>query len=113
MANKVKNHISGGKVTGNHTTIIDAVASIIKEIEKMTEVTKISLGFITPGLKAAGGNIAVKITDDDNCILLTIKGNTSKQELYIYSENRQKTKEEIAKLCRNKKMTVRFRSDVD
>jgi hypothetical protein len=112
MANKVKNHISGGKVTGSHTTITDAVASIINEIKNMGEVTKISLGFITPGLKATG-NITVKITDDGNCILLTVKGNTSKQELYVYSTNRQQTKLEIARLCRNKKITIRFRSDAD
>ena len=74
----------GKKSRGTHITLIDAAEPLVKTAEKLPEVTKIVLGFIkaTPGKK---GQKRVKFTITRSGLLLTVRGNTSVQEVRIYT----------------------------
>ena len=107
-----KGHRSGGKYATSHTTVIPAAELICDILDDCEEVTKIAVGFIRTGLKA-NGTQSVKITDESGHILLTVKGNTSSQEIFVYTRNVQTTKLAVAREARNKGMRISFRKDCD
>ena len=49
----------GKKSGGSHTTLIEAAVPLIREAEKLAEVTKIALGFIksTPGQRGTESKV--------------------------------------------------------
>ena len=74
-------HKTGRKLTRSHTTITGKAKDVVTLLERLPEVTKISLGII----KQIGlGKPAVKfhpITGGFRCI---VRGNTSIQEVWVY-----------------------------
>lgn len=106
MGNKYSR--SGGKFSGNHTTLIPAAATIADIAHRCPHVTKISPGFIKAGLKSVNGKKRIKISDDGPSILLSVRDNTSHQELHIYSTNMQETKSTIARDARKIGLQVKF-----
>lgn len=87
-------HRSGGKFTGSHTTLIDATEKIVDRASELPEVTKIVLGIIK---QIGNGKRNVKFTDIPAGLKLNIRGNTTIQEVFIYSSNPIKTKKELQK----------------
>lgn len=53
-------HRAGGKITGSHTSAIELAAEIVDFLNKLPEVTKISLGVIIP-MSAKSSRKIVKI----------------------------------------------------
>ena len=106
MSNKYSR--SGGKFTGNHTTLIPAACTVADIAQDCPSVTKISPGFIKAGLKSVNGMRRVKITDDRLCILLSVRDNTSHQELRIYVTDMQAAKLTIAQGARNAGLNISF-----
>lgn len=76
----------GKKAGGSHTTLIEAAEPLVKAAEKLPEVSKIALGFIksTPGKK---GKRRVKLRKTRSGLLMTVRGNTSVQEIHIYTDS--------------------------
>lgn len=74
-------HKTGRKLTRSHTTLTDKAGEVVATLERLPEVTKISLGII----KQIGlGKPAVKfhpITGGFRCV---VRGNTSLQEIWVY-----------------------------
>lgn len=74
-------HKTGRKLTRSHTTIIEKARDVVTMLERLPDVTKISLGII----KQIGlGKPAVKfhpITGGFRCI---VRGNVSLQEIWVY-----------------------------
>lgn len=103
-----KHSRSGGKFSGNHTTLIPAACIVADIANDCESVTKISPGFIKAGLKSANGHRRVKITDDGSQILLSIRDNTSCQEVHVYPSNMQAAKLAIAKGARNAGLAISF-----
>ena len=87
-----KNHIGGGKTTGSHTTFIDAAENVVKFLARCFCVKKYSLGIITP---ARSKSKRIKITDCQGGIKLIVYGNAYIQELFVYSDEVGKLKEEL------------------
>lgn len=82
-------HRAGGKIAGSHTTLIDAAEKLVDTANKLPEVTKISLGEI----KVIGrGMRNIKFLDIDSGLKCVVRGNTSRQYIYIYTDNPEKTK---------------------
>lgn len=92
-----KNSRSGGKYSSSHTTVIPAAGTICDIVNKCPIVTRISLGFITAGLRSVSGQRRVKITEYVGVILLSVRDNTSRQEVYVYADDLQKAMVAIAK----------------
>ena len=82
-----KSSRSGGKYSGSHTTLIPAAAFVCDLIEPCEAVTKITIGFIKPGLRPAGGNKRIKVTKNDSVIHVAVRGNISQQEFFVYPGN--------------------------
>jgi len=88
-------HRAGGKLTRNHTTVIDAAAPLIDHLQESDVVSKISLGLIKnigkglPGLKfhAVTGGWRV-----------VIRGNTSLQEIVVYTEHPEAVRRGLLRL---------------
>ena len=107
-----KNHRSGGKYSGSHTTVIPAAGVICDLADGCDAVTRIALGFIKSGLKSAGGQRRVKIANDGAVLLLSVRDNTTHQEVYVYTnKDRQRALETIARGVRNNNMHLSFTKD--
>ncbi len=87
------NHLAGKKITKSHSTAIDESISLIKLIEKNPYIKKITLGVITPGLRS--GNKRLKVFPIRGGIKAVIRGNSSIQELYIYTDEPQIIEKEL------------------
>lgn len=87
-------HRSGGKFASSHTTVIDAAEELVDAAIKLSEVTKISLGEI----KVIGSGMRnMKFMVTDSGLKAVVRGNTTKQSIYIYSTNIEKTRNDLAK----------------
>lgn len=103
-----KNTRSGGKYTGAHTTVIPAAGTVCDIAHKLSEVSKISLGFIKAGLPSVGGQRRVKVIDDKGSLLLSIRDNASHQEVRVFTSNLPVTKLAIARGIRNNGFHLSF-----
>ncbi|OGD67659.1 hypothetical protein A2442_03745 [Candidatus Campbellbacteria bacterium RIFOXYC2_FULL_35_25] len=103
-----KNTRSGGKYCNSHTTVIPAAGTVVDIANELSEVTKIQIGFIKAGLKSANGQKRVKIGDIGSNIMLSIRDNTTVQEIIVYSNDSQKTKLAVAQGSRNAGLHVSF-----
>jgi len=76
----------GKKSTGSHTSLIPQAQTIIEKAEKLLEVSKISLGIIksTPGTR---GKIGIKCVHTDSGLKVTVRGNSSVQEIWMYTNS--------------------------
>lgn len=93
-------NIHNKKLTQNHTSLIPIAVKVLEGIGKNNEITKISPGFIKAGLRSTGGKRRIKINKlNTNCILLSIRGNTSHQEITIYSEDIKKTSKALSEVA--------------
>ena len=103
---------SGGKYTGNHTTLIPLACIVCDIASAISEVTKITPGFIKAGLKSVGGQRRVKFTDEnEHCVLLSVRDNASHQEVRVYVTNIQEAKMAIARHLRDNDIAIRFTRD--
>lgn len=78
---------SGKKYGGGHTTLIPLGTVICDTIDRHPLVTKIAPGFIAAGLTTVRGKRRVKVTLRTGGLLLTVRDNTTRQEVHIYTTN--------------------------
>ncbi len=103
---------SGGKFSGNHTTLTPAACLVADVADKCQAVYRISPGFLKAGLKSVNGQRRVKIIDLGTCILLAVRDNASQQEVYVYADNAQAAKLAIAKGARNAGLNISFENRI-
>ena len=84
-------HKSGGKITANHSSLIDAAFPIVEAAERLPEVNKISLGFIKQAGKSRG-TTRMKFLSIVGGWKLTVRGSSTVQEIFIYTAEADKTK---------------------
>jgi len=99
---------SGGKYGGNHTTVIPAAELLCDIADSCLKVTKISPGYIKMGLRSVGGQRRVKISDSDEAILLSVRDNTSHQEVRVWADDHQEAKLAIARGARANGLHISF-----
>ena len=86
-----KNSRNGGKFSGNHTSLIPAAVLVCDYLSKCSSVTKISPGIIKAGLSSLRGKRRIKMSEKFPALLLSIRDNASQQEVYLYSDNIERT----------------------
>jgi hypothetical protein len=85
-------HRAGNKFAGSHTTLIDAAEGLVDATVKLPEVSKISLGEI----KVIGrGMRNIKFMEINGGFKCVVRGNTSRQYIFIYSDNPTKTRQSL------------------
>ena len=91
MANSSRpsGHLSGGKFTASHTTVIEAADAPARAAASLDCVSKVSLGLIK-SLK--NGPPALKFLDDGpGCLLAKVRGARSIQEVRVYTSDKERT----------------------
>ncbi|MBP9763408.1 MAG: hypothetical protein KBD10_01520 [Candidatus Pacebacteria bacterium] len=86
-----KDSRNGGKFSGNHTSLIPAAVLVCDYLSKCSSVTKISPGIIKAGLSSLRGKRRIKMSEKFPALLLSIRDNASQQEVYLYSDNIERT----------------------
>lgn len=90
-----KNHRSGGKMGGKHTTLIDASQPIVDYLMRHHMVSNIIAGHITMRLKTAPHRL--KIMEESGCLLLKVRGTASIQEIRVFAPDLNYVKEDLEK----------------
>lgn len=103
-----KDSRSGGKYGGGHTTLIPAAAVVCDAAHASPHVTKISPGFIKAGLRSVSGRRRVKINDCGEGLLLSVRDNTSHQEVRVYVSNIHLARLDISRGARNAGLHIAF-----
>ena len=103
-----KDSRAGGKYGGTHTTLIPAAALLCDIAHACASVSRISPGFIRAGLKSVSGQRRVKITGQESPILLSVRDNTSHQEVRIYTTDVQASTLSIARGARDANIIISF-----
>jgi len=88
-------HRAGGKLTRNHTTLIDAAAPVVDFLQECDVVSKISLGIIKNIGKGAPGLKFHPVTGGWRVV---VRGNVSLQEIVVYTEEPHKVYRELMNL---------------
>lgn len=99
MSGSKHEHKAGKKYSSSHTTITPTARGVCEAIEAMDEITKISLGFISTGLKVQDLQ-AVKITKNSTHLLLSVKGNRRLQEIRVYTTDGEAVVKAIKSYCK-------------
>ena len=82
-------HLSGGKFTASHTTVIQAASVPAQAAARLPCVSKISLGLIKT---LRNGPPAIKFTDEGpGCLLVKVRGGSSLQEVRVYTTDKAQT----------------------
>lgn len=83
--NRASGHLSGGKYTASHTTVIEAASLPAQAAARLECVSKISLGLIKT---LRNGPPAIKFMDEGTgCLLVKVRGGSSIQEIRIYTSD--------------------------
>lgn len=82
MPPKPTGHLSGGKYTASHTTVIEAAEPPARAAAALECVTKVSLGLIQT---LRNGPPALKFVDaGPGCLLVKVRGRSALQEVRVY-----------------------------
>lgn len=84
-----KLHRAGGKITGTHTTVIDASATVVDVAVKLDQVTKISLSIIQ---HVRSKKRRLKFREISAGWEVSVYGNVFMQVIYLYTADRQAVK---------------------
>lgn len=76
-------HVSGKRMSKQHTTVIDAAQGVVVFLQKIPEVSKISLGRIDVHLPATEWRI--KLTEIRGGLRMQVRGTNSIQQIMIYT----------------------------
>lgn len=104
-------HLAGDKISDNHTTVISAAEPLVKAAHKHPHVKKIVLGRIDNTAGTAGGNKnRLKIIEEQACLLLSVTGSGSHQEIRVYidtiEENRKAVRKQLTAFAEDHNFTV-------
>ena len=88
------------KTTKSHTTAIPLVEKLLKALNRMAEVDKISLGIIKPKLRAGIRRLKI-MTQNEKTLLLKVRDTNSLQEVRVYTSAPETTQENIADWAQN------------
>ena len=87
-------HLSGGKYTASHTTVIAAAEAPARAAARLDSVRKISLGLIKT---LRNGPPAIKFTEEcSGCLLVRVRGASALQEIRVYTTDVEETQAAMA-----------------
>ncbi len=78
-----RKNLAGGKITSSHTTMTDATLGVVDRANRLSEVTKIVLGVITP---VRGGRRDLKFLTITGGVKAVVRGSGAVQDIYIYTK---------------------------
>lgn len=100
-------HRSGGKSRGRHTTTNDLSARVHDIATKISEVTGVSVGFLS-GTHNNAGKHRVKIGLMTGGLLLTVRQSCTIQQLRVFGSNIALVQEKLVKALEQERIMVVF-----
>lgn len=97
----------GGKLAGNHSTVIEAAWRFLPDVIREESVIKISPGFISSH-KGLAGRRSLKIISEHGSILLSVSGSGIHQEIRVFSSDYAKSKLVIERAAEKADFQVSF-----
>ncbi len=88
-------HRAGEKMTPSHTTVTDGGAVVADGARKCAEVTKVILGRIK---SQKSGMRRLKFKEINAGWVIDVVGNSSIQQIYVYTTDREVTKKALRKV---------------
>ena len=85
-------HIGGRKIASSHTSVIDSAFPIVHKAANLPEVNKIALGIIKQVGKTRGIR-RLKFLPITGGWRLTVRSDSTVQEIYIYTDEPGRTKD--------------------
>jgi hypothetical protein len=79
------------KIAKRHSTMIGAAKKLVRALEMRPEVTNISLGIITKARPLQSFAVRVKCIEVSGGLRASVRGNSSVQQIFIYTNDRPKT----------------------
>lgn len=101
-------HRNGGKIGGNHTTLLDLAATMVDHAAKYAEVKTISPGMIRVEPHSTGGSRKVRFSWMLGGLLMTVRQGKSVQEVRVYTGDTQTTMVALARAARNRDIPISF-----
>jgi len=92
----VAKHRAGKKLGRRHTTIIDAAVPVVDAAQKSALVSKVTLGLIKNQV-GKSQHRSIKFSEIPAGFKVRVRGNTTIQELYVYTLKPQETRELLAR----------------
>jgi hypothetical protein len=91
MANtRPSGHLSGGKYTASHTTVIPAAEAPARAAARLESVSKVSLGLIKT---LRNGPPAIKFLEEcSGCLLVKVRGASALQEIRVYTTDAEEAR---------------------
>ena len=90
------------KTTSSHCTAIEAVEILLRLLNRMTCVDKISLGIIKPKLRAGQRRLKI-IKENDKVLLLKMRDTNSLQHVRVYTSDADEVEKALSSYARKKK----------
>ena len=90
--------LSTEKITDSHSTLTDTSILVVNEVSKYPEVSKIGIANIT---HVGGGRKSLKFLPITGGIKAVVRGSGSVQDIYIYTNDPEKTKRKILNSLEN------------
>ena len=104
-------HMQGGKITKSHSTLSEVSNEVVNFLNKIPEVTKISIGIIINTGGSANSIWSVKIIDEISCVLIRTTQKSINQQIRFYTktlEDKQIAKNSLADWVEKRGWQVRF-----
>jgi hypothetical protein len=96
-----KTHIRSNKISGNHSTFIEAAIPLIKKVVQYSHIRRVTPGIIKSGLATLRKfPAAIKMTPGDKYIKLVVRAKISIQEIHIYTTDTAALQQLIAHAAR-------------
>jgi hypothetical protein len=93
------------KTTGSHSTLIPLAGVVLRELNRIPMVEKVSLGIIKPRLPAAPRRVKI-MQESPKTILLKVRDTNSLQELWIYTNNVTDTERALVTFAKKEGLEV-------
>lgn len=106
-----KGHIGGGKVTGNHTTLIPLAKPIVIHLQDDPHTTSIVLGRIEQRSGRSSTKKA-KLVDETGCLVIEVTANRTVQTIRVYTNGMHETKLSLARFVRAEGYELRFHNRI-
>jgi len=103
--------MQGGKITKSHSTLSEVSDEVVNFLNKLPEITKISIGIISNTGGSANSIWSVKITDEISCVLIKTTQKSINQQIRFYTKNledREIAKKSLATWVKKRGWQVRF-----
>jgi len=89
-------HIAGDTIADSHTTVIEAAAPLVKQLQRISNVSKIVLGPIkNEGGSGGRSHTRLKIIDEQTCTLLAVSGGGAHQDIRVMLDDLETNREKL------------------